>query len=74
MDINIKRLNDSELCSLFLQIKQELKTRNISLKENKIRERLTSKSHNVQSSLPKLSNQKARAVDKQARVVTSKSK
>lgn len=74
MDTDVKKLNDAELCSLFLKIKQELKARNISLKENKIKERLTSKSHNVQSPLTKLSNQKARAVDKQARVVTSKSK
>ena len=71
MDYNLKDITDSDICYLFLQVKQELKSRNISLKENKIKERITLKSHDVKSSINKIANQKSTAVDGNARIVTS---
>ena len=42
-------------------------------KENKIKERISSKSHNVQSPLKKLESMKAKPVDRQTRNIVSKS-
>jgi hypothetical protein len=74
MNIDLKTLNDSELAEAYIFIRQELRNRNMSLKENKLKERLTMKSHNVQSSIEKLSQNQAIAVNQQARSITSKTK
>ncbi|MAI61096.1 MAG: hypothetical protein CBB87_01250 [Micavibrio sp. TMED27] len=74
MNIDFKTLNDNELAEAYIFIRQELRARNMSLKESKLKDRLTNKSHNVQSSIQTLSANKARPVNQQARSITSKAK
>lgn len=73
-DINLKVLSDKDLAQLYLFIRDELKKRKMSLKERKLKEQMNTKSHNVQSSLIKLAENKARPVNKDARSIVRKTK
>jgi hypothetical protein len=74
MDINLKSLSDKDLAQLYLFIRDELQKRKISLKPNKLKDKITDKSHNVQSPMNKLSENKARPVNRDARSIVTKSK
>lgn len=74
MDMNLKSLSDKELAQLYLFIRDELKKRKMSLKENKLKDKITNKSHNVQSPLNKLAERKAKPVNRDARSIVTKSK
>lgn len=74
MDINVKKLSDKELAQLYLFTRDELKKRNMSLKERKLKEQINTKSHNVQSPMAKLAASKAVPVNKDARAIVRKIK
>tara|TARA_Y100001001_G_C7955605_1_gene290620 strand:+ start:200 stop:433 length:234 start_codon:yes stop_codon:yes gene_type:complete len=74
MDINVKKLSDKELAQLYLFTRDELKNRKMSLKERKLKEQINTKSHNVQSPMAKLAENKARPINKDARSIVRKTK
>lgn len=70
--MTVETTGTATLIKRYLELQSELKRRGVSLKARQLKAHLSVASHDIASTLPKLSNAKAKAVNKFTRTTISK--